>query len=465
MKRLFLLIALLTFSVEVFAQSQMMLYQLNNRLPQAHQINPAFSPDYKVSIGLPVISSTYVTFNTGNATFNNAFTRTADDSLHFDPQKLASNLKENNRIEVNANALLFFLGLRLNKNYFSLSVNERVDGGITYPKTFVELIGSGNGEAAGRLITFDNLSGLAQAYHEIALGFNRNITEKLSIGARAKILSGVFSVSAENISAGLLTSTDSLYLTMDAFNLNFAGYDLFEANNIGDVFQSVAAFKNTGFALDLGASYRVSDKLQVSLSATDIGSITWQDNTRQLQFSEVKYSFKGINFLDVVDENTEASLDSELDSLKTLFEPDTLDGVSFKTRLAPKVYAGATYDLSDMHSFGVLLYGDVFRGTFNPGFGLSYNLTLGHIWTIGVNASYRNSSFKNIGVGTALTLGQFQLYALTENLMAFTNLQNTSLIDARVGLNLVFGKVRETPRIKKKKKKKEPQIQTIDMGK
>ena len=466
MRKYFLLVVALFIGSEVLAQSQMMLYQLNSRIPQAHQINPAFAPDYKVSVGLPVLSNTYVTFNSGKATFNNAFTRTSDDSLRFDPQKLASKLDKTNRLEVNANVLLFYLGFRVNKNYFSLSFNERVDGGISYPKTFIELLGSGNGESAGKLLAFDKLGVRAQAYHEIALGYNRNITSKLTVGARAKLLSGVVSGSVDNLSAGLLTSTDSIYLTTSAFNVNLAGYDLLDSDQDIDIFKEAAAFKNVGFAFDLGAQYWLTDKLQLSVSLTDMGSINWQDNTRQLKFNEVKYSFKGINFLDVIDDNAQASLDAEADSLKTLFEPDTVDGVGFKTKLSPKFYAGATYQVGKIHTFGILLYGDVFKGTFNPGMGFSYNLTLGHIWTIGVNASYRNKSFNNFGVGTAITLGPIQVYAMSENLMALANVQNASLVDARVGVNLVFGKIREsaTKRRDRKKKDKGNDIQTIDMG-
>ena len=69
-----------------------------------------------------------------------------------------------------------------------------------------------------------------------------------------------------------------------------------------------------------------------------------------------------------------------------------------KTKLSPKIYAGASYHLGKHHTFGALLYGDFFKGTFKPAFGLSYNLELGHIWTVGINASYRNSSFNNIGI-------------------------------------------------------------------
>ena len=437
-----------------FAQSQLTLYQLNGQLPQSNQINAGLFPEYKVSIGLPVLSSTYFSFNGGKLSFNNAFTRSSDDSLHFDPQKLADKLDENNRIEVNANTQLFYLGLRLKKNYFSLGLNERVEGGIAYPKTFIQLLASGNGASLGKVLAFDNFGFRAQAYHELSVGYGRDVTEKLSIGIRAKFLSGVVGVDVENISAALLTTTDSLYLQTSAFNITTAGFDAFD--NGGDIFKAATAFKNPGFAIDLGAHYWITNKIRVSLAINDLGVINWKNDTRQLQFSEVKYSFEGIDFISAIDQNNNSDLfTQETDSLGRLFRPDTVEGRGYKTQLAPAFYAGGSYHLGKMHTFGAMIYGDVFKGTFKPAFGLSYNLELGHIWTIGVNASYRNGSFNNFGIGTALTLGPFQIYALTESVASLSNIADAQFIDGRVGINLVFGKLNKTTKTKNPKKYKQ----------
>lgn len=447
------MIAQIVFVSGALSQSQLMLYQLNAQLPQANQLNPGLFPDYKISIGLPVISSTFVTVNGGNLTFNNAFSRSADDSLHFNPQQLANSLKKNNRLEVNANTQLFYFGLRVKKNFFSIALNERVDVGFSYPKSFVQLLAGGNGAYLGQLLTIDNLGLRAQAYHELGFGYGRDINDKLSVGVRAKFLSGVVGVSTDKIGAQLLTTTDSIYLHIPAFNINGTGLDLIDGN--GDIFAAATAFKNPGFAIDIGAHYWVTDKLRVSLAVNDIGSINWQTNTRQLQFSGVTYSFKGIDFIDVINQNNQTDpLTQEADSLTSLFKLDTLDGIGYKSKLSPKFYAAGSYHLGKLHTFGATFYGNVFNGSFEPAFGLSYNLQLGHIWTIGVNASYRNSSFSNFGVGTTLNLGPVQLYLLTENVTAFTKIDDARYIDARFGMNLVFGRVNKKPKKRKEKKEK-----------
>ncbi len=459
MKRAYFLFVVAFFISPILsAQSQLTLYQLNSQLPQANQINAGLFPEYKITVGLPVISSSYFSANGGQLSFNRAFTRSSDDSLHLNPQQLSTYLDKNNRLETSANVQLFSFGLRLKKNYFSLTLNERVEAGFTYPKTFVELLANGNGEKVGELVAFDKFGMRAMAYHELAVGYGREITDKLSVGIRAKFLSGIVNADLESLSAAMLTSTDSIYLYSPAFNINTTGLDLLE--NSGDIFSAATAFNNSGFAIDLGAQYWINDKIRVSLAVNDLGSINWQNDTRQFQFKEVKYSFTGIDFLTLLDQSGNADLlTQELDSLRGLYQPDTVDGISYKTGLSPSIYAAGSYQLNKNHTFGAIFYGDIFKGTFKPAFGLSYNLQLGHIWTIGVNASFRNNTFNNFGVGTTITLGPVQIYVLTENAAAFANLSDARFIDARVGMNLVFGNLARGPKQKKHKKEKQPAVE------
>jgi len=150
-----------------------------------------------------------------------------------------------------------------------------------------------------------------------------------------------------------------------------------------------------------------------------------------------------------------ALFEQETDSLINLYTPDTVAGIGYKTQLSPKFYGSASYHLGKHHTFGAMMYADVFKGALKPAFGLSYNLQLGHIWTIGVNGSYRNKSFKNLGLGTTLTLGAFQIYAITENITALSGLSDARFIDLRFGMNLVFGKLEKDKKSFAKKEKEE----------
>ena len=450
------------------AQSQFMLYQMNNRLPQSGHVNPSFFPDYKITVGLPFVSTTYLSLNTGKLTFNNAFTRSSDDSLRFNPTNLASKLDKSNRLEVNGNTQLFQFGIRVNRNFFTLTLSERVDGGIVYPGSLVKFLGTGTGQTPGEVFAFENLGMQTHWYQEMALGYGRQVSDRFGFGVRAKLLSGVAGLNIDNVSGVLISDVDSLYINTSAIDMHTSGTEIFENTDFDKVFNTATAFKNIGYALDIGFNFEVINNLVLSASLTDLGVINWKNNTKLFTIDEVSYSFKGENFLDVVSGNNNFDAFGQIaDTLQVLYEVDTIENISYKTPLTSKFYAGANYNLGKMHSFGFLFYGDVFKGTFNPGVGLSYNLTIGHIWSIGVSASYRNKSFENFGVGTTITLGPIQVYALSENLMAIAQIADANYVDARVGINLVFGKVGESTRVKKEKepkKSKESKVRKIDMG-
>ena len=126
MRKIYLLIVVsVSLSTGVFSQSQFTLYQLSSSLPQSNMVNPGLFPDYKVTIGFPVLASTYISSDFGGLSHQKITLNSFDDPNYF--SKLASNLDENNKIAVNGNVQLFNLGLRFKKNFFSLSLTERVE--------------------------------------------------------------------------------------------------------------------------------------------------------------------------------------------------------------------------------------------------------------------------------------------------------------------------------------------------
>jgi len=181
MKRTLNLILLALLAWNSFSQSQIPLHQLNPTVAQANQLNPALFPGYKVIIGLPVISSTYFSFNTDNTSFRDIFSvRQADDSLQFDTDKFLNSLKDVNRIDFDSEIALFYLGIRTKKNYLSLAVNEKIGGSFTYGKEAVEWVlrGPAHPNNQNKNFTFDDFSGRISYYHEVALGFGREISRK-----------------------------------------------------------------------------------------------------------------------------------------------------------------------------------------------------------------------------------------------------------------------------------------------
>ena len=294
------------------AQSQFMLYQMNNRLPQSGHVNPSFFPDYKITVGLPFVSTTYLSLNTGKLTFNNAFTRSSDDSLRFNPTNLASKLDKSNRLEVNGNTQLFQFGIRVNSNFFTLTLSDRVDGGFVYPRSLVKFLGTGTGQTPGEVFAFENLGMQTHWYQEMALGYGRQVSDRFGFGVRAKLLSGVAGLNIDNVSGVLISDVDSLYINTSAIDMHTSGTEIFENTDFDKVFNTATAFKNIGYALDIGFNFEVINNLVLSASLTDLGVINWKNNTKLFTIDEVSYSFKGENLLDVVRGNNNLMLSVKL---------------------------------------------------------------------------------------------------------------------------------------------------------
>ena len=91
-KNSILILLIIITATGIAAQNQITLYQMNSSVPQSNLINPAFTPDStKITIGLPVLSSAYIAL-ASPVSYNDVFTRMADDSLHFNSNSILNSL-------------------------------------------------------------------------------------------------------------------------------------------------------------------------------------------------------------------------------------------------------------------------------------------------------------------------------------------------------------------------------------
>jgi hypothetical protein len=69
-------------------------------------------------------------------------------------------------------------------------------------------------------------------------------------------------------------------------------------------------------------------------------------------------------------------------------------------------------------------------------------------FTIGAVYVVRNKRFDNFGVNTSLKIGPLQVFAATDNLLTLLQGSNSNTINIRAGLNLVFGKMEKSSKLK-----------------
>jgi hypothetical protein len=456
--RILLLVFTLIVAVPAFAQTEFSLYRLNGNLAQANMLNPAFAPNSKIIIGLPVVSSIYVSVDNDGIAFRDLFKTSDTDELSLDTVSIFSKLKASQQVKFNEAIQLFYLGLRGKKGYLSFAIHQVSETRFHYPGDLVgwAIRGPASSHYVGQPLDLGKFYGKSIVYNKVSLNYARDITPKLRIGARYSYLLGVAAAETSRVSGSLTMSIDSVSLNTGSIQTKTAGIDFFNQDDLenSDYKNYLLKTKNKGMSIDLGATYDLTDKLTLSASVNDLGYINWKDYTRNYTVDPINYTFRGFDVLDYLNQDPgEEFLQAELDSLENLYKGTETTGEKFKTSLIGKFYAGVNFKVLKVNNFSALLYLDLFQKKIDPAVSLGYNIQLGRLLNATVGLTYQNGKINNIGGGLALKLTHMQVYATSDRANSFVYPARASKADIHLGMNLIFGRAK-----KKDKEKKEDEV-------
>jgi hypothetical protein len=460
------------------AQNSQVLYYMN--LPQNHFLNPALRPSNSVYIGLPALSGINVNVNNNFFNFSDIFSKAGSgDSIisifhpDYNVEEFIKKIKDINSIEPQGLVQLFGLGFSAGRDlYISIDINERIEGNVALPGDLLKLGFEGNEQFVGDKIDLISLKGDAKYYREAGLGFSKDITNRLRLGIRGKILFGMAAASIDNKSLGITVNDDythtfdadlmvnisapvKVYLN-DENTIDSVGFEDSRFDSNREVIDYLLKSDNIGFGLDIGAEVSISEKFRVSASVTDLGYIKWKRDITNLK-AESQFEFSGVDLLDVYNGTmTFDSLKKELlDSLKNSFYV-TDTKIPFTTNLPFGISLGASYNLTKSFSVGLLSYTRITGKKYKEALTLSANLNLGNAFSASIAYTAANYRYDNLGLGLAFRAGFFQFYALADRIPVTWNKlisdestiplpESWNTIHARLGMNLVFGN-----RVKKK---------------
>jgi Family of unknown function (DUF5723) len=441
-----LLLAAFLFSLPAKAQNEGTMYFMNS-LPQVVYLNPAFVPKYKTSIGLPG-SSIMMSYSNNGFSYNDVAVKN-NDVVSADLNKLYRSLRPKNYISVAAHADLFRLSIKMGPRfYFTYNSTLKIYNRLMLPKDLMGIFINGTASFIGSSATLaPKLESLA--YLENGIGGAFTVNKDLVIGARVKWLKGIANATTKSSALNLEVDADNYALTASGdMDVRTSGVHSLDDPNFdfGDDYKNY--LKNNGFAIDLGATYRLMDRINLSLSVVDLGFIKWKNDTYnyKLDPNKAKYSFDGID-LNKVLTGDDDYLNSVGDSISSNFEPTEGVTGSYKTSIPTKIYVGGNYEIRRNFTAGIVLYSEMFRGRFMTGATLGVHKNFGKTFSATGTYTMSNNSFNNIGLGASLNLPPFQLYVVGDNILRaavggkelnkFIN--STQLFNLRVGLNLVFG--------------------------
>lgn len=431
-----------------------------DRLPQSSLLNPAYQHAHSFHIGLSAISSFNVNAKTSFVSFNDMFFKhSGQDSLisflhpDADTDDFISKLRKRNIVSTDLHLNLLSFGIRVDRHFFSFNISERASLRATLPGDLLLTALRGNEQFVGKTADFSDIGADLNYFREFAAGYSFSVDEKLNVGGRAKLLFGKANISFSDTDITLYTDPENYNMRLKSdITMNFSmpvtlikdqdgnisdvspHFDQDDYNPLDFVFNT----GNAGFAVDLGATYRIIEPVTLYASITDLGFISWKSDVYNFSV-DGEYEFDGIDLssaFDYADDSDPAG--NLMDSLSNIFGiSDSRNG--YRRGLPARLFLGGSYDLHPLVSVGLLSRSEIYQGRLEQAVTLSANSNIGRWLSASVSYSMMNNSYNNFGMGISLRGGGFQFYVISDNLASSFMPGRTRSANIWFGLNLVFG--------------------------
>jgi hypothetical protein len=294
-----------------------------DKLSQRNTYNASFAPEYGY-FALPVVGGTNFNLSTNVGVSNFIFPYNSEfvTFLHpsVDAQTFINGLNTNNYIRQSLNLNLLSLGFYMKDNSFiSLNVSMKENLNMNLPVDLFRLLKLGMINTTNNTYDLKNLELDQTNLAQISVGYSRDITSQIRVGANIKMILGL---STEKINY----SKFDVALSESQYNINAVGESTFasdfispekDANNYYDfsntkVNGSGLKPSGTGFAIDLGVTYKPIDKLTLAASINDLGSISWNKSSVKMGLATGDVQFSRFSNIDVQN----IDIQSQIDSLK-----------------------------------------------------------------------------------------------------------------------------------------------------
>ena len=452
MKKLTFILLFYTCSLAAFAQQYETTLPTLRGLYQSSFTNPAFSPEYKVSIGLPGLNNLgLLQFNLSGLDVHTIASSVKSDTMFIPSLYNKLNGPVGFNIPVSTDIIYFRFPIK--KIYFGFHSTLKVDQSYTISKEFLGFLSMGNDYFIGKNQDYELMRLKLTAYVENGISISREF-KRFSIGGRVKYLKGLANMQTSNIKMNLNTSstlpypiTLSMSGTIQAAGIPLPGtVDSINGQKVNSSDTGTYSTKilqqsgNDGWGLDLGFVYQISTKFSMHASVIDLGSkITWTNKVFNVKLDPSTINFGGFNYDQSTNKN--GARDSLLNDIKNKIGKATITRDKYVTYIPTRYYGGLDFEPTLRDRFSFLFQGIEYLGTFNTAYTLGYMRRIGKNGQITGNYSVRSFGPNDFGVGAVTKLGPLQFYFMTDNIMSFAKPTYARTFAFRLGINLVFGRV------------------------
>ena len=390
------------------------------------QLNPALAPG-RGYLNLPVIGTFNASVNSSTLGYQDVMDiiDNTEGGDFFKSDAFINKLDNLNNLNVNLSTDILSAGWYKGKNFWSFNIGLRNDIGASIPKGMFEFMREMDGLSA-----YDNLERLSNinqkvghqfleinSYAEVGVGLARNITERLTVGARVKALLGVGNLKLD-INNIAVNSNLSGYNTGDLNDLNGRAeirvdatlenssklIELSEDDGVIDEIEfGTFGLAGYGLGIDLGASYKLMDKLTLSASLLDLGFMKWSKNNTSVAKATANQSYDLTNssdryeFVDKVASGEVLNFDMLNMTLDKSAQKDR------STSLTSTLVLGAEYELlGDLLAVGALYTGRFAKPETLNELTLSANIRPKNNLNLALSYSLWQGSGKTFGVAAKL---------------------------------------------------------------
>jgi len=435
-----------SFSQQAIAQASTLYFMEN--IPSRSALNPGFIPTQKFYIDLP---SFYV--GIGNNSFAaddllksvngqtiSAFDKNADYSGFLNVLKPTTNLRQETRVNI------IGFGVRNNQDYFSFGIAERTSSDFNIPKDMVTILLEGVPlTTASKSYILNTLSVDASTYLETAFGYSRQISTKLSVGGKVKLLLGQMNTDMSFTRLSLIgnETTTTLHAagTMRiSLPMNIpAGSDGTPDFKNMDSFSNPMKFTGMGVSLDAGMAYKAIKDLTISAAITDFGFIRWKKSNWEASMkTDTKFNNMSFNIND-----TNSGVEQIADTLKKAMSYSP-NGAGYTTNLAAHIRIGAEYSLlKNKIGLGMLYDNRIKNNTSTSTLMASANFRPLYWVNASLSYAFTDNSGSAIGLGLNLIAGPVNIFFASDYVpTSFADgiiPKKTKQLNAQVGMSLTFG--------------------------
>lgn len=447
-----------------FAQNKQVLYGFKE-IPQSLLANPGIQVPQKKHFGIPFFSQIHLNGGSSGVSVYDIFGDTGED-INTKIERKIFEMKNTDFFTATQQLEVLNFGWRSQKDiYFSGGMYQELDFITYFPRDLAILAWEGNANYFDYPFDLGEISTTGDLLTVFHFGANKNLTNKWTVGVRAKVYSSMMSfrstnnkgtfttrladADAPNIYEHTVSNAEVMVETSGIASLedNFSGGELLKRAFFGG---------NLGAGIDLGATYAITSNWTASASILDLGVIFHAKDVENYRASG-DYTLYGIELLFPPlseGEGTFPYYDDLEDEIEREIPIDTL--TKSYTQMRPlKFNASLEYGFGKVsgnsgecdclkrgstvereQSIGLHYYsilrpkGPQMAGT------LFYYRRLFPFLAAKVTYTVDSYSFTNIGGGIVGDFGTFNFYLAADNMLHYGNLAKSKSISLQLGFNL-----------------------------